>query len=149
MKKLTALLIIFMSFMSTAQTCNTLQEVQWILGNWQNNDKNTITKEHWQQVSNNTFEGGGETFVEAKIKNSESLRLVLMSGELFYIAKVSHNMVPVAFALTDCRVGYTVFENHQHDFPKRIEYTLVEKNTMKVTVSDGADKGFSIVFVKE
>ena len=76
------------------------------------------------------------------------MRLVEMSGEIFFLAKVNHNKRPVAFKLTQCLARTAVFENSDHDFPKKLEYKLISGNKLTVTVSDGHDKGFTINFVK-
>jgi hypothetical protein len=76
----------------------------------------------------------------------ESLRLVAMSGGVYYIAKVSHNAYPVAFALSACSDGRLVFENPTHDFPRRLEYTFTAPDAMTVRVSDGGAKGFVLEF---
>ena len=79
--------------------------------------------------------------------SQESLRLVEMSGEVFYVAKVGHNDLPIAFKLTSGSDDRAVFENPQHDFPKRLEYRLTE-GRLVVTVSDGGTRGFTLDFTR-
>lgn len=122
--------------------------MSWVLGSWESTNKEPLITESWVQVSDMTFEGVGETYSEGKIKNTESLRIVEMSKAFFYIAKVDQNSSPVAFKLIQCEHGNAVFENLSHDFPKRIEYKLIEKDNMVVIVSDGKAKGFTIDFVR-
>jgi hypothetical protein len=69
-----------------------------------------------------------------------------MSGQLYYIAKVAHNALPVAFALTECGDSHAVFENPEHDFPTRIAYRLGEAGEMTVGVTGADGKGFEIHF---
>ena len=74
-----------------------------------------------------------------------------MSNEVFYVAKVGHNELPVTFKLTSCSDKSARFENSSHDFPRVLEYTLerAEKERaekLTVYVSDGKDKGFSVHF---
>jgi len=147
------LLVVFVSFSSfaNAESCDSLTSVEWLIGQWLSDDGNNITLESWQQVSSSTFEGRGETRSKTtnELKSSETLRLVEMANEVFFVAKVSHNEKPVAFKLTECSCTHAVFENPKHDFPKKLEYTLDNDNELTVIVSDGQDKGFKINFIKQ
>jgi hypothetical protein len=120
---------------------------EWILGEWISDDGKNITKEFWYKVSPNTYEGEGLTLSKSTKDtiNCETLRIVAMSSEIFYLAKVSHNEFPVPFKMTSHTVSSFVFENKTHDFPKRIEYKRVNKNQINVTVGDD-HKGFKIKF---
>jgi hypothetical protein len=69
-----------------------------------------------------------------------------MAGGVFYISKVTHNELPVAFKLNHCADGRFVFDNPAHDFPRRLEYAPGPDGGLTVKVSDGADKGFSLNF---
>ena len=68
-----------------------------------------------------------------------------MSGDIFYIAKVHHNELPIAFKLTQCSDSVAVFENPEHDFPKKIEYKLTDQDRITVTVGSSGE-GFKIDF---
>ena len=73
--------------------------LEWILGEWISDEGTNITKEFWHRVSPYTYEGGGLTVskLDKTTISTETLRLVVMSGEIYYIAKVSHNEFPVSF----------------------------------------------------
>jgi len=139
---------IFLSTLSNAQSCHSLSQLNWLLGEWQSKQGQLTVTEHWQQVSEKTIEGLGKTFKQNKAVSSETLRLVEMSDEVFYLAKVQHNAVPIGFKLIVCSTSNAVFENKNHDFPKRISYQLFKGNTLHVRVSDGKDKEFVIKFSK-
>ncbi len=142
------LLLSLFSSVSYAQSCQQLKEVSWLLGSWESNRNNTKTLENWQQVSTSTFEGYGATLVNHEVKSSEALRLVEMADEVFFIAKVGHNSLPVSFKLLACSDNKLIFENKQHDFPKRIEYQLTNEGNMLVIVGDGQQQSFSIEFTR-
>jgi len=128
MNKYQALLILtfFLSLWPSralTQPCDSLDTVRWILGKWLAQDDNTFTYETWRQISPRTFEGMGEVTRKATMEKQsmETLRLVEMSGEIFYLAKVGHNALPIAFKLVHCADEVVIFENPLHDFPKRLE----------------------------
>lgn len=126
--------------------CDSLEALAWLTGNWQSEQSERVTTETWRQVSAKSFEGVGSTQVNQQLKSSESLRLVAMSGGVYYLAKVAHNPLPVAFELKTCAHNVAVFENLNHDFPKRIVYSQLSNNKLTIDVSDAADKGFTINF---
>ena len=117
-------------------TCDSLEGLRWLLGEWSAADGSS--GETWTLASPATFEGVGRAG-----SSEESLRLVAMSDEVFYLAKVGHNPMPTPFRATVCATDRAVFTNPDHDFPKQLDYRL-DGDTLTVTVSDGADRGFQL-----
>ena len=141
--------------MAAAEPCRTLASLTWLLGRWQAVGDTTTVFERWAAVSTDSWEGYGETAsngesaADRSVLEREALRLVNMGDEIFYLAKVAHNALPVAFKLVDCGDDWAVYENPDHDFPRRLEYRIAG-NGMDVHVSDGlADgKGFTLRFTR-
>jgi hypothetical protein len=131
--------------------CTKLESLNWLLGGWESASGKNVVIESWQKISPQTFEGKGQTASKAtnKVALKESLRLVEMSGEVFYLAKVGHNPYPVPFKLVECGKDFAFFENTTHDFPNRIEYRLINKNELVVSVKNNKGKGFKINFKKK
>jgi len=133
-----------------AETCSSLEELEVLLGEWQEKSEFSLTREEWRKVSMLSYEGVGATFdLNGVEQNRETLRLVEMSGEIFYIAKVAQNETPIAFKLTQCGEGFFVFENSSHDFPNKITYFFKDANKVKVAVSGGLESGFEINLVRK
>lgn len=150
--------------LATAQAACTLEQLSWLSGEWQASMGKSSVLERWQAISADSFEGESQTIAaDGKVKQQESLRLVQMQQQIFYLAKVSHNPLPVAFKLEACEAGRLKFVNMAHDFPKQLEYVLKPVETsagseadlsnlqpqLQVNVSDGAGKGFSLLFLKK
>lgn len=131
-----------------AQSCDSLRSADRLIGTWAADDGDRHFEEAWTRLSDSTFEGRGTTTrkLDATRVDGESLRLVQMGDEVFYVAKVAHNEFPVAFRLVHCADAVLIFENRTHDFPKRLEYRFVDANTLQVHVSDGAEKGFTLSY---
>ena len=121
-------ILLFASLLSPlitpADECSSLESISWLTGQWTSVTAKTATSESWQPLNESNWEGSGvaRDRTSGELRSVESLRLVVMSGEVFYIAKVDHNKFPVAFKLTECSENKAVFENHTHDFPKKIDY---------------------------
>lgn len=134
-----------------ASDCASLSAARWLLGDWVAGGEKSVYHESWAELGPQTFEGTGSehAMLDGKAIGTESLRLVEMTGRVFYIAKVAHNELPVAFRLTECGADRLVFENPAHDFPRRLEYRLETSGTLAVGVSDGRDKGFTLIFERD
>lgn len=145
---LCALLSLGGTRVAAAADCRALKHLTWLLGTWRMETETRRVYERWAAVSTETWEGYGETRAlgadgaPGELLESETLRLVEMEGEVYYIAKVAHNALPVAFRLTQCGPDFAIFENRAHDFPRVIAYRL-EKGTLTAEVSDGEAGGRS------
>ncbi len=131
-----------------ASECASLSAARWVLGDWVAGGEKSVFHESWIELGPQTFEGLGSerSMADGKVIGTEGLRLVEMAGGVYYIAKVSHNELPVAFRLSECGADRLVFENPAHDFPRRLEYRREADGRMIVAVSDGKDKGFTLNF---
>ena len=76
----------------------------------------------------------------------ERLRMEQKDGEWYYVAEVAHNAEPTYFMLTDCSKNGFVCENPDHDFPKKITYSL-DGAVLKATIS-GDGKSIPFVFIR-
>lgn len=124
-----------------------LSSLDPLVGQWQAQTKKSVINESWRKVSEHSFEGLGQTHdLSGVLKDSEELRLVQMQGNVFYLAKVKHNPLPVAFTLISCQNNRFRFENKNHDFPKQLDYQLLAADSLQVDVSDGKGQGFRLNF---
>jgi ketosteroid isomerase-like protein len=133
-----------------AGDCATLDSLAWLPGEWIAEGEKSTFRESWAARGPRTWEGQGSETSKTKPADvsSEELRLVEMKGGVFYIAKVSHNPLPVAFHLSECGDGRFTFVNPAHDFPRRIDYVRQGDDRLDVRVSDGAGDGFTLNFIR-
>jgi hypothetical protein len=133
-----------------ATDCRSLDALDWLQGEWLADGKDSTWRESWTAIGPKTWEGRGvETSKADPARSSaEELRLVEMADGVFYVAKVAHNELPVAFRLVECAPGRLLFANPAHDFPKQLEYAQQADGRLQVTVSNAAGEGFTLVFVR-
>ena len=133
---------------AVAQSCETVQAVEWMLGTWEATGPRNKTMESWKKVSESTFEGFGRvTRIDSgELRSFESMQMAEMTGSVFFIAKPRQNKFPTGFELVQCSMDEAVFENMEHDFPKRLRYVRVGSDSLHVDVTDGGENGFSIHF---
>jgi uncharacterized protein (TIGR02246 family) len=133
-----------------AADCRSLASLDWLQGEWLADGKKSTWRESWTAIAPTTWEGRGvETSKADPARSSaEELRLVEMGDGVFYVAKVAHNELPVAFRLVECGPTRLVFANPGHDFPKQLEYERQADGRLRVNIGDGAGEGFTLDFVR-
>jgi hypothetical protein len=124
-----------------------LNQLNWLIGEW--SDQSQKTQELWRKVSAATFEGEGRIKKNNQWNTYESLRLVDMSGSIFFIAKVGHNRLPVAFKASECLPDSVSFINEAHDFPNALIYKRVSENQLLIEVKGADGKGFNVSLTKQ
>lgn len=131
-------------FSSNAQL--PFDKVQWVVGTWdrQNNTDGTRNYERWWKDTASSLRGYGITLKGTDTIFHERLRIITKDNALYYVADTPENKDEVLFKLTDATENKLVFENPNHDFPKKIEYTR-NKDTMKAVVS-GKGKSLEYLF---
>ena len=135
----------------SAAECSSLSSMRWLLGEWLADGPKSAWRETWTEAGPHSWEGQGIETPKADPAraSTEDLRLVEMGGGVFYVAKVGHNDLPVAFRLVECSDDRLVFTNPAHDFPRRLDYQRQPDGRLQVRVSDGEEKGFALDFVRQ
>lgn len=117
-----------------------LQPLTWMLGSWQRVGlpEGTRGYERWH-VSDGAFVGTGIKLKGKRVVFEEKLRLETDNGGVFYVADVAENAKPVRFRLVAQTEHSAVFENPEHDFPKKIAYRVDGDLLEVITSGDGRD----------
>lgn len=134
MKKLFLLLFVLLLTSTYAQT--DLSQLEWLLGHWNrtNAKPGRSGVERWQKNSATEFVGRGINLKGTDTVFVEKLKIMVKEDAVFYVADVPQNSEPVLFKATSMTASSVVFENPQHDFPKKIAYELDGKK-LKATIS--------------
>lgn len=131
---------------STAQTASDASKVFAILeGIWQAEGRETYEK--WESTAAGFF-GKGYEIKEGAEKVSETLEIRVIDGALFYLATVpdQNNGATVRFKLTEIAADRAVFENPEHDFPKKLIYQRTGDDGLTAQVLGANGKGFTLRF---
>jgi hypothetical protein len=159
MRKSVLLIAAIAVFSLSAIVINTKQDkmknFRWLEGSWVMKRSNGSTIiETWVPVNDSTMGGEGINIsVSGRTTIKEKLKLTFRRGLYYYeaIALGQNNDQPVLFKMTAYSEKGFVAENPQHDFPKRISYTLVRPDSVYVVVDGGpaaADKKTAFYFSK-
>lgn len=141
MKKIVSfivLIILLSAFVEKRE--NKMRSFSWMVGSWSMKTNRGAIMETWTTVNDSTM--GGESVM---IKNAgekqqlENIRLVYRNNEYYYCptAHGQNNEQEVKFRITSYSENGFVAENPQHDFPKRITYRLVNKDSVHAFVDGG------------
>ncbi|MBX2818803.1 MAG: hypothetical protein KTR29_03950 [Rhodothermaceae bacterium] len=144
-------LLVLTTSTSSAQVCDSMDDFEWMEGEWVAESEKYRTYENWTRVSTKTYEGEGRVVAVAtgEERSTESIRLVEMSGEIFMLPKAAHNTFPTPFKLEQCGEGEALFENKTHDFPTQLKYVHVGSDSMHVHVRGSDSKGFVVRFGRQ
>ncbi len=113
-----------------------LQNLDWILGSWEDTSSAMYINESWEKQNDSTFTGKGYGIENGDTIFQENLKLAARRGDIFYIATVNEHLAgkPTAFKLKADSSEAFVFENPAHDFPQRIIYRQTGENTMEASI---------------
>src|SRR5687767_10746725 len=150
LKHLTILATVFMlalTIKASTQT-PTLADISWMAGDWQTapGGKRQVD-EHWTQVAGASMLGMSRTVAGDKTVEFEYLRIEQRADGIYYVAHPKARCPGTDFKLTRASATEAVFENPQHDFPKRIIYRKTGDDGLTATVDAGeGSKAMSFVF---
>ena len=119
-------------------------EFDWLLGDWQrmNDRPGRSTFEHWTRISSSEYQGLGYTLRNGDTIFKEHMKLHGDKGKwIFEVSGVNED--PTQFLVTLKAHKRFTCENEKNEFPKFIEYSLVDKTLMAKISGDGQEVLFS------
>ena len=119
-----------------------LKKANWFLGNWGTTTKESDFTETWAQKNDSTFVGESYILVGKDTVFHENAVLEQRNDSLFYIVSVrdQNKQESVSFYLTQSSEKELVFENPKHDFPSKISYTQITKDSLFAEISGIQDQ---------
>ena len=126
------------------ETKPNINNLKWITGCWESNNKNELVTEQWMKPAGNSMLGMSRTVTNSKTTAYEFLRIVQEHSEVFYIANPSKQQ-ETSFKLIKQTNNEAIFENPTHDFPQRIIYRLKSKTSLVARI-EGDNKGKQMGF---
>lgn len=131
--------------LKTSATQNKLSKAAWLLGNWENTTQEGTFKEIWKQLDSKTYDGESFYIIAKDTVFYEKVTLNEKNDSLYYVVSVKNQNEekPVSFVATKITKHYMVFENKKHDYPKKISYRQVTKDSLYAEISgDNKKQGF-------
>lgn len=109
----------------------------WLLGNWENKSDDGDLLENWKKVNDSLYEGESYFIKGKDTLHFEKIQMKQKGEALFYITTIKgqNNDKPVTFIQNDTIEKQLVFENPKHDFPQKIAYSKITKDSIIIQIS--------------
>lgn len=136
-------IILFVLTLLIAASCQKSKEVSkivvadWLIGKWENNSAIGNLSETWTKVNDSIYEGES-FFIKGKdTLHFEKIQMKQKGEDLFYIATIKgqNKDKAVTFKHNDTIKKQLVFENPKHDFPQKISYSQITKDSIIIQIS--------------
>ncbi len=116
-----------------------ISQFNWLSGSWEMKDTDGIVTEQWKLVNDSLMEGSSDFIKGDSTIPFEIIKLFRRNNDFIYEAKAAgqNKELPVEFKLTSFSDSGFVAENPQHNFPKRITYRLIKKDSINAFVDGG------------
>lgn len=134
----TSLLMLISCQNKSEKNFEQLEKMNWLIGNWENKMDEGLLTETWIKENDSTFSGTTYFIINNKdTVHSETIILKQIKDELIYspTVKGQNNDEPVDFKLSSENENTFSFENPKHDYPQKIVYKKVNKNSLVATIS--------------
>lgn len=119
----------------------TLQDFAWLAGHWRIEQPERQVDEQWMAPAGGLMLGMARNIQGGKVREYEfTLLRQDPDGDIFYVASPSQQ-TETAFKLTSLRDGEAVFENPQHDFPKKIVYARQADGSLLAAIEGPGSDG--------
>jgi hypothetical protein len=93
--------------------------------------------EIWKKVNDSIYNGESYFIKGEDTLHFEKIQMKQKGEDLFYIATVKgqNNDKPITFKHNDTIPKLLVFENTKHDFPQKIMYSQIRKDSIVIQIS--------------
>jgi hypothetical protein len=114
-----------------------IKSANWLLGKWENKVDESSLSENWKKLNDSTFQAESFFTKDKDTLHFETITLQQKGENLIYSATVKgqNNDKPVSFNMTSETEKKLVFENPKHDYPQKITYTLINKDSLVTEIS--------------
>jgi hypothetical protein len=136
------LLFILSAFIKSAENRKDIFSQLYILeGSWKMTGKKGIVFEEWKLIHKDYMQSRGGLIKGSDTLINERVALENKAEGIFYTSTVEdqNNKQPVAFKLASSENRVFIFENADHDFPKRIGYELMGRDSLHAWIDDGEE----------
>jgi hypothetical protein len=119
-----------------------LKTANWLIGSWESKSTDGILSENWKKLNDSTYLGQAYFIKGNDTLHFETITLQQKGEELTYLTTIlgQNNDDPISFALTEATEKQLIFENTTHDYPQKISYNHISKDSL-VTEISGLQQG--------
>ncbi|GAO42229.1 DUF6265 family protein [Flavihumibacter petaseus] len=132
-------LAVLISFLLPQDKKN-FQQLMALEGRWQRQGVEAPGFEEWKKADDQQLSGRSYLLKGEDTVVTETVKLSRRNGQIVYVATAANqnDNKPTAFFLVSAEKKIFVFENNDHDFPKRVIYHLVSADSLHAWIDGGA-----------
>ena len=136
------LIILLSAFIQPADNKKIFKQLCTLEGSWIMKTSKGFVGEEWGKVSDKHLQNRGFIIKGVDTIVTETVALQHRENGIFYTSTVNgqNNQQPVSFTLTSANKGVFIFENPTHDYPERITYQLVSRDSLYAWIDGGKDQ---------
>lgn len=139
MKK-AALLLILILTLSACKKSNEGSKIlvaDWLPGKWENKTPDGNLLEIWKKTNDSVYDGASYFIKGKDTLHFETIQLIQKGENLSYVSTIrgQNNDKPISFIHIAENEKQLVFENSKNDYPKKIVYSLITKDSLSIEIS--------------
>lgn len=125
-------LIIVIIITSCNNKYSKIEKANWFIGDWENVSDEGSFREIWTKKNDSVYSGLSIVVIEQDTVFYENVSLEQKKDSVFYNVSVKgqNKEQAVSFYLTSSDNDKLVFENPNHDYPSKITYSKVSKDSI-------------------
>jgi len=114
-----------------------IRTAHWLIGSWEFKSTDGTLSESWKKLNDSTYQGESYFTKGTDTLHFETITLQQKEEDLTYLTTINgqNNDEPISFALTETTEKQLVFENQKHDYPKKISYSHLSKDSLVTEIS--------------
>ncbi|WP_396192138.1 DUF6265 family protein [Flavobacterium sp.] len=135
--KITSIKLVFtLAILTIITSCNNkyskIEKANWFIGDWENASDEGSFREIWTKKNDSIYSGLSIVVIEQDTVFYENVSLEQKNDSVFYNVSVKgqNKDEAVSFYLTSSDNDKLVFENPNHDYPSKITYSKVTKDSI-------------------
>jgi hypothetical protein len=135
------MVIMLLAFSYPADNKRIFKKLFALEGIWKMTTKKGAICEEWKKAGKNYLQNKAYMIKGSDTLITERVALTRTAGGIFYTSTVEdqNNKQPVSFKMVSASANIFIFENREHDFPKRIVYQLLSADSLHAFIDDGVE----------
>lgn len=111
-----------------------INQLTWLAGHWRMEKGGRVVDEQWMAPAAGVMLGMSRTIARGKVVGHEFTQIREGPGGALYFIAMPSGQKEAAFQLVSLSATEAVFENPEHDFPRKISYTLLADGSMRAAI---------------
>ncbi len=118
-----------------------LNQLGWLAGHWRMEKGGRVVDEQWMAPAAGVMLGMARTIARGKVVEHEFLQIREGPGGALYFIAMPSRQKETAFQIVSLAATAAVFENPEHDFPRKISYTLQSDGSLLAAIEGPGKDG--------